>query len=221
MILDKDIWQNFFEDTPLTLEYMELCSKPFTDGKGERHHIIPRSICPSLIKESWNLVHLSYQDHYRAHEILPRICLNTTHTFKMLHAWHFMCNRPGISVSSSEEFARLRDNFSSKLSESRKGMKFSDATKLKMSHSNKKPKSKKGYKHTEEARLKMSIRRKDRVFSEETRRKISQSKTGMVKSAEHRVNSSKALKGKPWSEKRREAQNKKDKINGKSINNKP
>lgn len=93
-----------------TDEYLEIVSKPFC-GKGEVHHILPESIYPELVDVSWNLVNLSYQDHYRVHELLPYMLVGQG-KYKMLCAWNQMCGRTRGEFVDKERYAFLKEEFS-------------------------------------------------------------------------------------------------------------
>jgi hypothetical protein len=98
-MISYDLITEVFDlDNPLTLEYFELCSKNTDEPKYfEKHHILPRSLFPEFIKAKWNIVKLTYKDHYRAHEILPFICIQKHHIAKMSYAWAITCHTKDTS----------------------------------------------------------------------------------------------------------------------------
>lgn len=78
------IYQNpfvFEKHGPYFSKYIALCIRNFRNTKSkntERHHIFPTCMCSKdeitgrkkPINESWNLVHLEYEDHQLAHELI-------------------------------------------------------------------------------------------------------------------------------------------------------
>ena len=83
-MIDKRLYEGRFTQSELTLKYLEICSKDTEEEDFETHHILPKSIFPEFVAAGWNLVKLSYAEHYLAHEILPKICLNERDEYKML-----------------------------------------------------------------------------------------------------------------------------------------
>lgn len=73
-------------------------------NSGEKHHIVPKSIDPSLAKFPLNIVRLTYREHYVAHLCLYKIYENDKmNRRKMACAWMEMCkNTNGLHVSSHE-----------------------------------------------------------------------------------------------------------------------
>ena len=49
----------------------------------ERHHIVPKSICPEGAKLQSNIVSLTPREHFICHMLLPKILINTEHINKM------------------------------------------------------------------------------------------------------------------------------------------
>lgn len=160
-MITKEMWEDRFVDNELTEKYFQLCSISY-DGEGENHHILPKSMWPEFIDSKWNLVRLSYQDHYNAHEMLAKICIRNEDELKMLKAWSFTCHtKEGLFVDA-DEYAILRVRRNLLLSQSMKGNK---------SH-------RYGTKHSDETKNKMSEKAKSRTHTEETKRKISLLKSG-------------------------------------------
>lgn len=141
-MIEFEMWKDVFDlDNPLTLEYFELCSKATEEPKYfERHHILPKSIWPEYDKCKWNKVKLSYQDHYRAHELLPLICLNRYDASKMARAWQLISVKHGEFVDMTKyDLLRtlhknmvMSDDFKAKLSKAQTGRKHLEETKLKI-----------------------------------------------------------------------------------------
>jgi transposase-like protein len=109
-----------FIDNQYREEYLNIVSTPH-DGKGEVHHILPKCIYPEYIKESWNLVNLSYANHYRCHEILPFMVLGDEQKLKMLQAWNFICGVTSGEFVNQSEYVALRQNLYEMLSASMSG----------------------------------------------------------------------------------------------------
>lgn len=191
MISYEELSQVFDMDNPLTLEYFELCSKS-TIERGERHHILPRSIWPEYIKSKWNLVNLSFENHYKAHEFLVQIIIEEKHRLAMLRAWYLMSSRTnGEFVSDHKIYAELRSELIKKQSEEVSGEKHpqfgthrKQSTKDKLSIAclgrkdspetvEKKRTSGIGRKHTIESRAKMSIAMRGLQKSDEHKAKLS------------------------------------------------
>lgn len=105
-MITKDMWFGRFEDNELTARYFEICSLVY-EGKGEKHHILPRSMWPEYEFCDWNLVNLSVEDHYKVHEILPQVCLQDFDRQNMLFAWN-MLNGKVKGLYGSESVERLR-----------------------------------------------------------------------------------------------------------------
>lgn len=58
----------------------------------EHHHIIPRSIDRSIIKDPNNIVSLTHREHYIAHWLLIKSLEKPVHQIKMKHAFWAMCS---------------------------------------------------------------------------------------------------------------------------------
>lgn len=139
-MISYDLIKDVFDlDNPLTLEYFELCSVAY-EGKGEKHHILPQSICPEYSKDSWNIVNLSYQNHYRVHEILPQVCLRIGDYKKMLFAWRLLSNTRDEILLDSVTYSRLKEGLRTANSSSNSalwGVKLSKERCLKISEGQK------------------------------------------------------------------------------------
>lgn len=119
MISYEELSQVFDMDNPLTLEYFELCSKD-TDEKvyTEMHHVLPKSIYPEHAKSKWNIVRLTYKDHYRVHEVLPQIITIEEFRLKMLRAWWLMTTSKKSKSISGDDYEELRKRWSDHARES-------------------------------------------------------------------------------------------------------
>ena len=108
-MITKEMWEGRFVDNEMTAEYFDICSKPY-DGVGEKHHILPKSLWPEFSKAKWNLVNLSYRNHYKAHELLTQICSLASDRQKMALAWsHMRKSIDGDVFITEERYAELRD----------------------------------------------------------------------------------------------------------------
>lgn len=183
------------------------------EGYCESHHIIPKCIGGS--NDPSNLVKLTAEEHYVAHQLLVKIYPNNV---KLIYAAHMMCvsSRHNGRVTN-----KLYGWLRKELSEARKGVPpsnkgivglfhHSDETKKKISMAmsgkknpnfNKSPSlgtrqkqsssakkriqeqglqnfTMRGQKHTEDTKRKMSQSKKGKVISEEVKRKISEGNKG-------------------------------------------
>lgn len=102
----------FDMENPLTLEYFEICNKDTDEPKYfEKHHILPRCMFKEYIRSNWNSVKLTYENHYRVHEILPKICINLRHVKQMLLAWNLMSRISNMVDIDSGTFSDLKKMF--------------------------------------------------------------------------------------------------------------
>ena len=73
-----------------TTHYFKLVHKAKNrikiDGYIERHHIIPKSISPEMSKDKNNIVALTAKEHYIAHLLLTKMCMNKKSHYKMVSA---------------------------------------------------------------------------------------------------------------------------------------
>lgn len=157
------------------------------DEYGEVHHVIPTSLGGPDV--AWNKVKLPPEEHFRAHQLLVDLYTDAESKGKMAAAaWLMAHTREGLDITE-EEYGKLKRNFSAKMKGHpgwNKGNKYSAETRKRMSEIQKR-------------------RQKRNPPSEETRRKISQSKKGYHHSLEAKRRMSEAHKGKPWTKARRRA----------------
>ena len=162
------------------------------------HHIIPRSFAKidgiEDIDGQWNRVNLPLREHFIAHLLLARIWRHDKQKGRaMAFAFRRMSNC-GRYTSRNYHWLRLNYSHSTntrrKISDKNKGQPgpnkgrtFTDdwKTKLSMAKQGKKRKQ-----FTKETREKMSNRAKTRIVSEETKRKISETKTNKTYTKEVR-----------------------------------
>lgn len=135
------------------------------EGYTENHHIIPR--CMNGSNKKNNIVSLTPEEHYVAHQLLVKIYLNEP---KLVYAAHMMTvGSPDHDYRNNKLYGWLRKKLSETRSESmrgripwNKGKKHTEETKRKMSE------SKKGEKHPNYGKF----------HTEETKRKMSESQKG-------------------------------------------
>lgn len=140
-------------------------------GYSERHHILPR--CLGGGNEAENLVRLTAEEHYVAHQLLVKIHPGN---HRLIWAAMAMTNGTKNHQRSNKVHGWLRRKFSAMLSERHKGRVMSDESKAKMS--------------------KARIGKKTQPHSDETKAKMSVASLGKPKSEAHKLACSKARKGK-------------------------
>jgi len=155
----------------------------------ESHHIIPKCVGGTNAKS--NLVDLTPEEHYVAHQLLVKIYHNEQ---KLVYALRMMCMAGNGKVKRrNKEYAWVRKIWSKTSSESQLGKPrkpHTEETKRKISEIQiGRPSGMLGKHHTEERNKNLSEKmkgkrttlktREGRVNSEEHRRKISESKKGV------------------------------------------
>lgn len=114
--------------------YASLVATPDSGRNTEKHHIIPKSLGGSNLKD--NLVSLSFRKHFLAHWLLTK-CTEGKDRYRMLRAFSFMRGAPknGPRNLASWQYAVARKACSI-LPSPRLGAKASDETreKLRISH---------------------------------------------------------------------------------------
>lgn len=170
-------------------------------NRGERHHIVPRSIGGT--NECGNIILLSHDDHLFAHILLAKI-----HGGKMTIAANMMLKRVGIyrGRAARARFAwiaaahartmanlqseRMKDpSIRARTSAALKGRPKSREALAKRSE------TRKGWVHPPESKAKMAAARVGRTLSETHAANISKANKGKPVSAEHREKISKRLMG--------------------------
>lgn len=184
------------------------------NGYTEEHHIIPRSIGGT--NEDINLVRLTAREHLIAHMLLPRFIENCEPMWRAL--WCMVTMGKVRVTSKLYEQIKIKNATIDSLAKKGikpknftfKGKKHTAETKLKMSMLRKgRVGTMKNKKHTSETKLKMSMLRKGQRKSAQAILNMSLSRKGKARSPEIYTKISMSLKGRPWSEARRNAQNKK------------
>lgn len=155
------------------------------DGYTEKHHIKPK--CLGGTDDGSNLVRLTPEEHYLAHQLLVKIYPSNR---KLLFAARMMT----VSAIGQRTKNKMYGWLKRKISE----VGHSTDTREKIG------KSHKGSKRSDEIKTKMSILQKERggygpkIFSDDHKKKLSESNKGKhsgPKSNEHRNNISNALRG--------------------------
>lgn len=85
-------------------EYVRFCLERRTiykKGLTQRHHILPRCLFPEYksLKNSWNIVILTNEDHYIAHYLLAKFSKHPS----LLSAWYAMNNKNFLDASKPIE----------------------------------------------------------------------------------------------------------------------
>ncbi len=168
-------------------------------GYFERHHVVPK--CLGGGDDGENIVCLTAEEHYVAHQLLVKIYPNDR---KLVFAAWMMCNgkrRSGKryawlkrkqlqALSEAHRGKKMPESNKRKLIESNTGRPCSDETRKKISeaqvgkvltveHRRKLSEAHRGKKHSAETRRKMSESGKKRIWSKETRQKLSKAKQGV------------------------------------------
>ena len=168
----------------------------------ETHHIFPKSIWPEYKDEEWNKIKLTAREHFICHLLLPHMLPKGDIQNKMKYALKRISFSPygdrklssrtfeyikSLSIPHSEETKKKISKANTGKNNSNYGKKAwsngltkETSTLIKqIAEKNKgKPAWNKGKKHTAESKLKMSAKQKGRIFSEEHKRKLSESKKG-------------------------------------------
>ncbi len=159
--------------------YNNLVSKTYTDDYTEVHHIIPKCLGGDNSKD--NLVRLSPEAHYLAHQLLVKIYPDN---HKLVYAASMMTTDTHGKRVNNKLFGWLRRKISKVQSEAKSGEKHPMF----------------GKKRTEEFKQKMSSVHKDKIVSDETKQKMSEAKKGKKLSIEHKQKLFIANKGKIMSD---------------------
>ena len=172
----------------------------------ENHHILPKSIFKeysSLKENPWNKVILTAREHFICHRLIQKHYQSINFTLgdrKMSRTLLYMSNN---GKYNSKHYTNYKLNLScsketrKSISESRKGIKFSEEHRRKLKEStsgenhhmfgkhlsektkNKISESNKGKPKSKEHKRKMSEAQKGKLVSSETRKRMSESKMGI------------------------------------------
>jgi len=152
----------------------------------EKHHVIPR--CLGGGDEAENIVKLTAEEHYVAHQLLVKIHPGNR---KLVFAAWMMCNG---KKRNNKRYAWLKRKQLQVLSETHRGRKMPESNRRKLIAANT------GRKCSEETRRKISEAQIGKVLTEDHKRKLSESHKGKKPSAETRMRMSEAGKKRVWPE---------------------
>jgi hypothetical protein len=187
-MLLRDCWHARVYDQLMTRAKLRGLKKPTRSDENyvyyEKHHVLPKSMGRS--NDADNLVLLTAREHFIAHMLLPRMCVEKTHRQNLNCALRRMTTE---SRNSSNSYAR------EKIRITKEGM--SDIARLKMSISKLGRKigppsietrekislTKLGSSHSEASRLKMSLARKGKKFGPMSDQAKSNISNGKLKKA--------------------------------------
>ena len=156
----------------------------------EKHHVIPR--CLGGGDEAENIVKLTAEEHYVAHQLLVKIHPGNR---KLVFAAWMMCNG---KKRNNKRYAWLKRKQVQILSETHRGRKMPDWNKAKLIEANT------GRACSEETRQKISQAQIGKVLSDEHRKKLSDAHRGKKQSPETIKKRADSLRGRKWSDDRRQ-----------------
>jgi hypothetical protein len=146
-------------------QLIERAQNRLINGYKERHHIIPR--CMDGTDEPENLVSLTAEEHFIAHQLLVKIY---PENYKLVFAAAMMTKNAYGERVNNKLHGWLRKNLSKATSETLTGRKLSDETKQKMSLTRT---GRVRGPHSEETKRKISLAHIGKKFSEETKIRMS------------------------------------------------
>lgn len=143
----------------------------------EKHHIVPR--CLGGTNDDDNLVSLTAEEHYIAHQLLVKMFPDN---YKLLKAVSYMSSGTNKTVRNNKMYGWIRRKISKYMSE----RTVSDSTRKKMSENAKKRLGDKnpffGKKHSEKTKMLLKEKRKKRfgyTHTDETKKKMKLSSIGV------------------------------------------
>lgn len=189
------------------LDFLEQAESP---GKGDWHHILPRSLFPELKsrhEHPGNQKLLRYRDHFTAHYLLYKLLPSNRGVVYALKCMAVMKRAlpdfpQDLALSYAEVYEEARIKCNGYASERQLGKKHSEETKRRLAEVCKPP-SQKGRKRTEENKQEMSERlrgntkRRGSEHTEETKRKQSEVKCGKVQSEETKQKRAESMRTSP------------------------
>ena len=95
-----------FINCELLSDYFDLFRNEYV-GKGEKHHIFPKSMFPEYRTAKWNLVNLSQDDHLKAHEILIQIVADKKDWHRMICAYNILARSHKAKTPEFMEMMRV------------------------------------------------------------------------------------------------------------------
>lgn len=162
------------------------------EGYYERHHVIPKSLGGSNKRD--NIVRLTYREHFIAHWLLTKMCINLEHTRKMCYALQKMTHkRSDIRRIIPSRYYEIGRRKASEASRGRKTGRDVSGSKNPFY----------GKSHTPETRKVLSEARighygywNGKEHSNETKEKLRKAKLGKKASSETKAKQSEAHRGK-------------------------
>ncbi len=142
-------------------------------GYLERHHVVPK--CLGGTDELSNIVSLTPEEHYVAHQLLVRIHPKNN---GLLWAAVAMTNGSKKQPRKNKLYGWLRRQFAKRIGAANRGRKVSDEARSKMSLART---GKKLGPHSIEHKKKLSEAKKGRVFSDEHRAALAAAKLGKTR----------------------------------------
>ena len=171
---------------------MDRARNRILEGYRERHHVLPR--CMGGRDESKNLVNLTPEEHYVAHQLLVKM-------YPEVRGLATAAVRMAKQCTGNKAYGWLRRRHARAISilfRGRPGHSPSEETRAKIAA------GMRGKKHSPETLAKMSAVHRGRTFSNEHRAKLSAASRGKPKSAEHVAHLIAAKKANPLSASTRE-----------------
>lgn len=127
-LFDISFWEKYDINKDAIIDYLEFIQNIYEQQRhldfGELHHIVPKSVDKSLEKEKDNLILLSGEEHFIAHELLLE-CFNGENKAHMYYSYNLMCNtlkRNGYNVSP-KDYESFRSEFKKLCKENNSGSK--------------------------------------------------------------------------------------------------
>ena len=161
-------------------------------GYVESHHIVPKSMSGSNNEE--NLVFLTPEEHFVAHQLLTKIFPNNP---SLAYSANMMCVATSDVKRNNKSFGWIRKRIATATGNRFRGNPLSDDHKNKLSKIGKGRSNIKliGKKQTPESNVKRSEKLKGRTFTEEHKNKIGLSHKNKPLSQQHKENLSKSKIG--------------------------
>ena len=127
-LFDISFWEKYDINKDAIISYLQFIQNLYKQQRrldfGELHHIVPKSVDKSLEKEKYNLILLSGEEHFIAHELLLK-CFNGENKARMYYSYNIMCStlkRNGYNVSP-RDYESFRSEFKKLCKENNLGNK--------------------------------------------------------------------------------------------------
>ena len=167
---------------------IERARNRLLEGYTENHHIIPR--CMNGTNDVKNIVALTPEEHYVAHQLLVKIYPKT---HKLIHAAHLMTVSSKYNCRNNKLYGWLKRRCSIAARENNLGKKHKEETKIKIGNGNR------GKKLLEETKIKIGNGNRGKKRSDEFKQNISKKLKGRKHTKERKQKISKKLKDRiPW-----------------------